>query len=43
VNLQREDFPGLQHKIEVDGHRAAGKVAGQSGLQDGLALLRGDF
>src|SRR5947207_7791221 len=42
MNLQRENCPSLQHKIEMEGHRAAGKGARELRLQDGLALLMGD-
>jgi hypothetical protein len=42
VNLQREHGPSLQHKIEIEGHRATGKGARALRPQDGLALLMGD-
>ena len=38
-----DDFPGVQHKIEVDDHRAAGKGARELRLQDGLFMLGSDF
>jgi hypothetical protein len=43
VNLQRRDLPVLQHKAEFERHRAAGKIAGEFGLEDCLSVPMGDF
>jgi hypothetical protein len=42
VNLQGENALSLQHKINMEDNGAAGEIAGESGREDGLAMLLSD-